>query len=136
MQAFRNCQNLAIEINLPNLTNLEEYAFSNCRKITKVVSLGNLTELNDVCIFEDCKSLIEVNLPNTLNRIGLGSFVNCESLAAINIPSGVTSIEDYASGITRVLKVSSSYPLILLRYKNLFLTIMRPPASFMFLPVA
>lgn len=112
--AFYNCSTLC-NINLENITEVEDKAFFGCRyldasgKMPKLVSIGKysfayskLSNIDFPCLetigpyaFEDCSLLIHVSFPyETLKTIGAFAFQSCSSLITIDFPY-VTEASDH-----------------------------------------
>lgn len=78
--AFEGCTNVNGILNLPNLTNIGNYAFDST-KLTKV-NLPSVTELN-LRSFGNISTLTEVNLDNQPINAN-GAFINCYNLTKLN----------------------------------------------------
>ena len=112
--AFYNCSSLC-NINLENITEVEDKAFFGCRyldasgKMPKLVSIGKysfayskLSNLDFPCLetigsyaFQYCPLLIHVSFPyETLKTIGAFAFEHCSSLISIDFPY-VTEASDH-----------------------------------------
>lgn len=92
---FAGCSNLAIEINMPNLTESLVGTFYGCSKITKVVDLGTCNALYDSTgygAFTNCTSLTEVHLPTTCKIFNQNTFAGCTSLQKIYPVNQVTKV--------------------------------------------
>lgn len=69
--AFRECQQLEIDLNLPNLTKIYQYAFSSSG-VKNVLNLGSVTEIPSLC-FLGCYNLQSVNM-NGITKLGQQCF--------------------------------------------------------------
>lgn len=86
-QAFFNCNELHIDVVIPNASVVGESSFSNSG-INRVLDLGSITSLaggwgKDEGVFRKCKSLTVAILPETLTNIGIQVFAGCEALEAL-----------------------------------------------------
>ena len=89
--AFYNCTSLSVEVDLPNLKNINASSFAKSG-ITKVKNLGKITSIGGGWgagegTFYGCASLSFVRLPNTLTSIGIQAFYNCSRLTAFIVES-------------------------------------------------
>lgn len=80
--AFAICNNLSIEVNMPNLTTMTG-GFGGT-KITKVLSLGSLTTV-PYQAFRECRSLTTVVLPSTITALGQWAFLYDSALTSLTI---------------------------------------------------
>lgn len=92
---FLGCTSLAIVVNMPNLTTLNQAAFYQSA-IKEIVSLGNVTELKSGSYqygtFYKCTNLTKANLTG-ITKFGQNEFEGCSSLHTITIDwTKVTSI--------------------------------------------
>lgn len=75
--AFLDCVNMAIEVNLPNLTTLEVSSFRHCG-ITAIRNLGSITQLDagieSNTYFRNCPNLTYACLPSTLTLVHFETF--------------------------------------------------------------
>ena len=85
--AFGYCTKLT-NIDLPSLRTLGSYCFYNCSALTDV-NIPNVTSIGSD-VFWNCGNLTNINMPN-VTSIGSNAFIACKSLTSINIPN-VTSI--------------------------------------------
>ena len=78
------------DINLQNVTTLEERAF-NSSGITEA-NLSSLTKSIPSFAFMSCNNLIKVNISNSVTTIERNAFTGCGHLPSIVVPNSVTSI--------------------------------------------
>lgn len=121
--AFTNCTNLAIEVNLPNLTSITtSYGGSQFYNsgITKVLNFGSITTLPNggmyQGVFNNCSSLTEVTLPSTITTIGNYTFYKCNALAtliclATTVPS-LGSNQNFASTLKIYVPYSADHSIL------------------------
>lgn len=124
-RAFENCVNINIELFMPNLTNIGDWAFYNSgvsgelnlpklesianrsfknTKITKILSLGKITELgkyvnwnsNGYGVFSGCIQLTSVVLPTSLTLVGNYAFSGCTELEEMDWTNSIEIVQDYA----------------------------------------
>ncbi len=89
---FRKCGQLN---NLPvkNFTLIPQYAFAGCT--FAYMNLPNATEVYNYA-FSGCESLIEISLPSLLDEcLGQGSFKGCYMLETVNFPDDFTTLGGY-----------------------------------------
>ena len=116
--AFRNCKNLK-NVDLGNITTLDDYAFQNCTALETITipkTLNNSSVLNNE-VFNGCTNLKEiifeegltdirtrlcantviesVKIPSTVKSIHLGAFRNCKNLKTVDL-GNITTLDDYA----------------------------------------
>lgn len=84
-QAFSGCTSLAMNLNLPNLTNAFTYDSFRGSGITKVLSLGSIASLGNYMNFYGCTSLTEVELSSTLTAMARQQFQGCSNLVSVII---------------------------------------------------
>lgn len=83
-----------IEIDLPNLTSLNQGAFRSSG-VTRVLDLGSITTLvgtndyNNYGVFEKCNNLEVVILPDTITEVGNYSMRNCNKLKSVILKATV-----------------------------------------------
>lgn len=102
---FRNCKELKIVIDMPNLTTVQN-SFTNSG-ITGVESLGRITSNTSNGLFENCKNLTYVKLPTTLTRLGNYAFRYCTALTTVYVyattpPTIGTGIFNGCSALTNI----------------------------------
>lgn len=129
---FTNCPNMTTEVDLPNLTHVDDYNDANGlfkgTKITKIISLGSITNttsrLADGCVeltsvvlpytnlkigqlaFNYCKKLSDINLHDKIVSIGYDAFYNCESLSGeINLPSLTNKLYNKSFQSTKIQRI-------------------------------
>ena len=94
-----------IKINLPALTNLNQYAFSGCSKLTDV-TIESL-EMLPISCFEGCTSLQSCSVKN-LKTISTNCFYGCSSLSNFDFVDSITFIGETAFSGTAITKVDFS----------------------------
>ena len=87
-QAFRGCSSLRIEVNMPDLADVNEtigleYSTFQNSGITKVSNLGHVSNLGQYSFFQNCPNLTEVRVPKTVTGIGDLTFYQCPSLVTL-----------------------------------------------------
>lgn len=75
------------ELDLSNLTSLNDSICRNCEQLTKIVLNKELNSIGDNA-FDWCVSLTNINLPNKLNSIGNNAFSN-SGLSTIVLPQNL-----------------------------------------------
>lgn len=95
---FMGCSSLST-VNMPNCTQIGQYAFESCKKLTNIsfpicTTIGNNAFMN-------CDSLIEINLPQCTSMT-MSAFTSCDSLVCINLPL-CSSMANYAFNYCKVL---------------------------------
>ena len=83
------------EINLPNITTINNYQLCGFDNITTIVIPNSVTSIGNYA-FSGCSSLNSIEIPDSVTSIGERAFYGCDSLTSIEIPDSVTSIGDYA----------------------------------------
>lgn len=88
--AFRNCTNLEMDVDFPNLESIRYTSFSGAKKIKEIKNLGKITSIPGPANtgvengpFYNCIGLEKAILPDTLTSIGIHAFKGCTSLSAI-----------------------------------------------------
>lgn len=99
--AFANCSNLDMDINLPYLENMQGSRHFNKSGIIRVSSLGRITRL-PAAIFEYCPSLEELAIPETCTTIEVAAVYGCTSLRTIKcLPTNPPTIpSDFLRGLS------------------------------------
>lgn len=112
---FKNCRATLEEVDLRNITELNQYNFSNCTNLKKVINTDNLTKI-DIQNFENCTSLETIQF-NNLSNLGNNNFKGCTALKTALIDgtlktissslfSGCTSLKT-VRGYTNVTTIGS-----------------------------
>ena len=96
-----------VNVNFPNVTNIDSYAFIGCIGLTRV-SFPAATNIGSY-VFSECMNLINVEIPRATS-IGWGAFYNCSSFTDANFPL-VTYIGAYAFMNCTSL-ISINFPLV------------------------
>ena len=92
--SFRNCTNLSIKLNMPNLISLGQFSFQNSG-ITEIENLGHITEIpgyNSSC-FSSCNNLTKVTLPQSCFKLGVSCFADSSNLTTISPTQYLTTLE-------------------------------------------
>lgn len=96
--SFKNCSNLSIGLNLPNLTTLKYGAF-NGSGIVEIINLGKVTEIGSFDMnrnnsqFYGCKNLSKVSLNSNIVSLLNFTFAECTSLKEFSFDkNSITSI--------------------------------------------
>lgn len=132
---FVNCTSL-INIQLPNLTTISDYAFKDCTALTQITIPDSIetigvqafmgcTNLIDVIIsgnsnlniisaeaFSSCGKLENINLPSTLNIIANRAFEYCNNISNFILPYNLTHIGDEAFIYTAITSINLPESLI------------------------
>lgn len=80
--AFSGCTSLR-QLNLNNVSSIDEYAFENCLSLREIVIPETMVEIGR-CAFAGCKNLVSVECLGHI-KINENVFVNCEKLKPSNI---------------------------------------------------
>lgn len=88
--AFRNCANLEMDVDFPNLESIRYTSFSGAKKIKEIKNLGKITSIPGAANagvengpFYNCVGLEKATLPDTLTAIGIHAFRGCTALTTI-----------------------------------------------------
>lgn len=93
--SFRDCKNLSIKLNMPNLISLGQFSFQSSG-ITEIEDLGHITEIpgyNSAC-FDGCKNLTKVTLPQSCLKLGINCFCGDSNLTTISPTQYLTTLEN------------------------------------------
>lgn len=74
-----------VEVSLPNVINISQFAFSNCSNL-KYVSLPKATTIDGPNIFLECSLLTSISLPSLTTILAGGTFKGCISIKEIFLP--------------------------------------------------
>lgn len=92
-QAFSGCSSLAIDIDMPHLTNLSNTSFSYSG-VRNVINLGSVLSIPNQCF---ANSKIEsVNIPNSVVSVDYRAFYQCTNLRGVVIMNSVITIGEGA----------------------------------------
>jgi len=92
-EAFEHTSDLT-SIHLPSCVDkIDADAFRNCEKLEEI-NLSQITHINDYLFF-NCRSLKSIEIPSTVTSIGRMAFYGCESLKILDFPSSVVSLDEY-----------------------------------------
>lgn len=105
---FYNCFNLHIDVNMPNLLDIDSTSFWNSG-ITSISNLGSITSIKNYAndgSFSGCPSLKTIDLHTTtslqtIERCGFKGATACET---IHLPSSITTLGDFAFQNTSSLR--------------------------------
>ncbi|MHC1728269.1 MAG: leucine-rich repeat protein [Syntrophobacteraceae bacterium] len=102
--AFSECYNIA-SINIPDsIVTIGARAFQHCKALTDIVFGKGVAYIGDNA-FHNCTGLTSVTLPPLIHRVYDSAFYNCTNLTTVIIPAGVTVLEEYAFGNTKLRDV-------------------------------
>lgn len=115
--AFRNCSNLHIDINVPNLTDIGTNSFWDSG-ITSISNLGNITSVKNFQnygTFSGCTKLKTIDLHTTtkLQTIERCGFLGATSCETIHLPNSITTLGPYAfqnATSLRWMKIDAATP--------------------------
>ena len=94
--SFQNCTSLT-EINISNVSKLDDYAFSGCKKLKDITySDTNLTSIGNYA-FRSCESIESFTIPAKLTKLGTYVFDGCKSLSSVTFAEGfkLTKLDNY-----------------------------------------
>ena len=101
--SFRSCNSLSGTLTIPDGVTVIEYdAFAYCG-YSAIHLPANLTALESGIING---SMTSVSIPSSVTRIGTNAFWNCSGISTIELPSGLTEIESWAFGGTKLTSLS------------------------------
>ena len=104
--AFENCSNLNISLNLKNIETLDSRAFKNSGIEELIISSTALKNLS-CSAFENCKNLKKVTLPNRI-AIDEKAFKNCINLRSV-IFKKLNDSKDYENLETNIINIDCFY---------------------------
>lgn len=93
-KTFYNCKSIE-NINLKNITFVDDYAFTNCEKMFDAGHSINMTHIGEHA-FENCYSLEFLPNLETLTCINKASFKNCESITDLHIHTNIKYVGEQA----------------------------------------
>ena len=83
-----NCQ--VINLTIPKIGKIKNYAFDNCDSITSVTIPNSVTNIGSSA-FAYCTNLSSVIIPNSVTSIGYDAFKNCSNLNTVILKPTNTS---------------------------------------------
>ena len=93
-RTFRNCGNLETIQLVPGIGTLKKEAFLNCNKLQEI-EIPDVTDIEDQC-FENCKQLKKVTTGPQLRTIGELAFHKCISLKRFSLKNSLHTVSKNA----------------------------------------
>ena len=91
--AFYSCLYLeSVSVGNAKITRVGDHAFEYCYNLEKL-DLPDLTEIGDYAFSES--RLQEFTVPEGVRQLKAGTFMNCQSLTAVHLPEGLTDLGDF-----------------------------------------